>query len=89
MTTMAKGRARQVRAHGTNRWFWAGALLLLALVGIGVARLSSPETPATGSLSAAQLRHDFGEVGIGDGVLATQLPLDVRGTVRVTTLESS
>jgi hypothetical protein len=89
MATLAKRRLRQVRAHGPHRRAWAAALLVLALVGIGVVWLSVPETPATGSLSAPQLRHDFGEAGIRDGLLTTQLPLDVRGTVRVTTLESS
>ena len=90
MAATARRQAnRRIASPGIPRWLLLGVLVLMVLAGIAIARLSRGESNPTGSLGASHLAHDFGQVGIGEGVLATRFPLDLRGTVRVTTLESS
>jgi hypothetical protein len=89
MKVLSKSAPVPVRAAVPWRWITLvmGGLILLLLGGAMFARPGL--APTTGTLIADQVQYDFGTVAIGDGLLVTQLPLMVEGTVRVTLLESS
>jgi hypothetical protein len=89
MKVLSKSAPVPVRTAIPWRWVTV-AMAGLILVLVGGAALTRPGlAPATGTLTPEQVRYDFGEVAIGEGLLVTQIPLAVEGTVRVTTLESS
>ena len=79
----AGGRTRR---H-IGRWI-GGAVLVLVIVAVAFFSLPGSGLAQSG-LSAGNTRHDFGTVRMSGGIISTQFPLTVQGSVQVVGLDTT
>jgi hypothetical protein len=75
-------------AGSARAWLAIGALLIVGILVI-VTMATPTGNVGTGTLIAERTEHNFGQVKIDGGLLATRFPLTVQGPVHVTDLSTT
>ncbi|HBY98301.1 MAG: hypothetical protein M5U01_37245 [Ardenticatenaceae bacterium] len=71
----------------SRRWLWF-SLVAVLLVG-GILAVLAARSPTTSSVAAEHTFHDFGRIGINDGLVIAQFPLVVQRSTQVTDVQTS
>jgi hypothetical protein len=78
-------RSRRSGGRRSGRALWLAIVAIIA-VALGAFAFAAQDSSNDGSLAAESTTHDFGQVPINGGLLATEFPLAVTGSVSVADL---